>query len=346
MGSSNYSISQTPITDANIKSAVDLWVSDPTTAEATYGDISDWSTSNVTNMYRLFNEKVNFNDDISNWDVSKVTNMGEMFFHAYAFNQDIGAWDVSKVTNMYGMLHGTPFNHPLGSWDVSSVTNMSRMFEETNNFDQPIGSWDVSSVTDMRNMFLISIFNQSLDNWDVSNVVSTDGMFSRSPFNRPLDNWDVSNVVSMDKMFDSSGLSTESYDAILIGWSSLDLKPNVNLGAAGVSYCNGQTARQTLVNVHGWSFSDAGLDCTSLSIEDNDSNGLSFSIYPNPTADFINIKAKTAISSVKIYSTLGRLVKDVTAENRIDISDISAGYYIVKIKDELGHLGVKKLIKN
>lgn len=73
---------------------------------------------------------------------------------------------------------------------------------------------------------------------------------------------------------------------------------------------------------------------------------LDFRMYPNPTADFINIKAKTAISNVKIYSTLGRLVKDVTAENRIDISDLSAGYYIVKIQDELGHLGVKKLIKN
>ena len=174
----------------------------------------------------------------------------------------------------------------------------------------------------MRSMFLISIFNQ------------------------PLGSWDVSNVVYMDRMFESSFLSTENYDAILIGWSSLDLKPNVNLGAPGVSYCKGQTARQTLVDLHGWSFSDAGLDCTYLSIEDNDSNGLSFSIYPNPTADFITIKAKTAISNVKIYSTLGRLVKDVTAETRIDISDLSAGYYIVKIKDELGYLGVKKLIKN
>ena len=78
----------------------------------------------------------------------------------------------------------------------------------------------------------------------------------------------------------------------------------------------------------------------------SDIASLDFRMYPNPTADFITIKAKTAISNVKIYSTLGRLVKDVTAENRIDVSDLSAGYYIVKIKDELGHLGVKKLIKN
>lgn len=72
---------------------------------------------------------------------------------------------------------------------------------------------------------------------------------------------------------------------------------------------------------------------------------LDFSLYPNPTADFINIKSKTTISNVKVYSTLGRLVKDVNDETRIDISDLSAGYYIVKIKDGLGNLGVKKLIK-
>ena len=35
-----YAQAQTPLTDANIHEAVDLWLSDETTAEATYGHIS------------------------------------------------------------------------------------------------------------------------------------------------------------------------------------------------------------------------------------------------------------------------------------------------------------------
>ncbi len=42
------------INDDNIQAAVDLWISDPTTAEATYGNISNWDTSCVTDMSGLF----------------------------------------------------------------------------------------------------------------------------------------------------------------------------------------------------------------------------------------------------------------------------------------------------
>jgi surface protein len=113
----------TPITDANIQTAVDLWVSDPSVATTIYGAISDWDVSQVTDMSELFKDKTTFNDDISNWDVSNVTNMYAMFYNAQSFNQDIGAWNVSSVTNMTNMfLEATSFNQDIGAWDVSSVT--------------------------------------------------------------------------------------------------------------------------------------------------------------------------------------------------------------------------------
>ena len=49
-----FGYSQTAITDANIQTAVDLWVSDPSAATTTYGDISDWDVSQVTDMSELF----------------------------------------------------------------------------------------------------------------------------------------------------------------------------------------------------------------------------------------------------------------------------------------------------
>ena len=115
---SMYGYAQNPITDANIQTAVDLWVSDPSAATTSYGSISDWDVSQVTDMSSLFKDKTTFNDDISSWDVSSVTDMSWMFLSASAFNQDIGDWDVSSVTDMYLMFkNATPFNQPIGDWD-------------------------------------------------------------------------------------------------------------------------------------------------------------------------------------------------------------------------------------
>jgi surface protein len=58
-------------------------------------DITNWNTSFVTDMSRLFFSAYSFNQDISNWDTSSVIDMHQMFKGSYLFNQDIGNWDTS-----------------------------------------------------------------------------------------------------------------------------------------------------------------------------------------------------------------------------------------------------------
>ena len=99
------------INDSNIQDAVNLWVSNQSAAESTYGNISEWDVSNVTDMYQLFKNKQNFNDDISSWDVSNVTDRYCMLCYAYDFNQDIGGWAVQSVTDMqYMFIDSNSFN--------------------------------------------------------------------------------------------------------------------------------------------------------------------------------------------------------------------------------------------
>ena len=193
----------TPITDANIQTAVDLWISDSAAATTTYGDISTWDVSQVTNMSELFYNKTTFNDDISNWDVSNVTNMYALLWQATSFNQDIGAWDVSSVTNMYIMFNGAlAFNQDISTWNVSSVTDMSGMFEIASAFNQDIGSWNVSNVTNMNTMFYdATSFNQDISAWNVSSVTEMEAMFAATSFNQDIGSWDVSNVTNMSGMF-------------------------------------------------------------------------------------------------------------------------------------------------
>jgi len=188
----------------NLQTAVNAWFTDETAATATYGHISTWNVSNVTDMEDLFKGRENWNDDISHWDVSNVTNMHDMFYGAKSFNQPLDTWDVSKVTDMSYMLRNCfEFNQPLNSWDVSNVRNMTNMFANAWVFNQDLSSWTVSGVTNMQRMFsAATVFNQSINTWDVSSVTNISHMFSEAnAFNQPLDNWDVSNVTVMNHMF-------------------------------------------------------------------------------------------------------------------------------------------------
>ena len=132
-------------------------------------DVTKVVTTRVTDMSKLFNNDINFNQPIGNWDVSNVTDMSYMFNDAFSFNQPIGNWDVSNVINMSAMFHQTNFYQDIGDWDVSSVTDMAGMFAMSS-FYQYIGNWDVSSVKNMNAMFFDTYFNQDLSYWDVSSV--------------------------------------------------------------------------------------------------------------------------------------------------------------------------------
>ena len=93
-------------TDVSIRTAVTAWLSDATAAEATYGHISGWDTSQVTDMSHLFENELDFNEDISGWNVDAVTSMHDMFLHAESFDQDLG-WCVDDNVNMGGAFGGT-----------------------------------------------------------------------------------------------------------------------------------------------------------------------------------------------------------------------------------------------
>jgi len=174
----------TPTTKTQLKNAVTQWCRKDREG---LGNISDWDTSNITDMKELFRNWSSFNDDISGWNVSKVTDMYYMFYNAESFNQPIGKWDVSNVSTMYGMFYSAhAFNQPIGNWNVSKVTDMDSMFYWAKAFNQPIGNWNVSKVTNMERMFQSAhVFNQPIGNWDVSKVTSMRLMFNNSGYTHP-----------------------------------------------------------------------------------------------------------------------------------------------------------------
>jgi gliding motility-associated-like protein len=253
MGIFNPTIFNQPIDNWNVRNVKDMSAMFSSAINFNRS-IGNWNTGNATNMAGMFGNATSFNQPIGAWNTGKVTDMSYMFSGAENFNQPIGTWDVSNVTStLYMFNFAIAFNQPLENWNVSKVTDMLGMFNAAVSFNQPIDKWDVSQVKDMFGMFQgATAFNQPLGNWNVSNTEVMFVMFSgATSFNQSLKNWNISNVISMALMLNNTSLSTSNYDETLISWAAQNVKPNVPLGAQGLTYCLGADARAQLVS-KGW----------------------------------------------------------------------------------------------
>ncbi len=256
--------------------------------------LNSWNTTNVTTMYGMFYSANKFNQPLDNWDTSNVTTMRSMFQFAYEFNQNINTWDISNVENIeYMFANAEAFNQPLNNWNTVSVTDIIGIFKSASSFDQDISSWDLSGVTDTGSMFrYASSFNQDISSWDMSNVTNISYMFEgASSFDQDISNWNISNLTNADQFLAGVTLSTQNYDALLIGWQAQNHQPNVVFSGGNSQYCQGESARIALIN-DGWTITDNGLDpncntlpeCTQLTDPADGATGVSVSASLNWTA--------------------------------------------------------------
>ena len=85
----------------------------------------------------------------------------------------------------------------------------------------------------------------------------------------------------MEEMFGSGPggiqMSTANYDATLIGWNTDssgvdgdgidDIPQNIVFGGGKNTYCTSEVERQNLIDTHGWTVNDNGLDCPAVKFE-------------------------------------------------------------------------------
>ena len=188
---------KTIFTNDSLRDAIDLWCSeldeskeDPEVceehrllAQARYGHISEWNTSQVTDMHYLFLNKHTFSADLHRWDTSNVITMNGMFYGCHVFNGDIHAWNMSNVIDITMMFYDAfIFNRDINAWDTSKVEAMEGLFLYAGAFNGDISTWNVSSVTTMHWMFGgAKAFTGDIHAWDVSNVTDMYKMFELCP---------------------------------------------------------------------------------------------------------------------------------------------------------------------
>ncbi|MBC1385437.1 BspA family leucine-rich repeat surface protein [Listeria innocua] len=165
----------------------------------------------------LFYASAATNLDVSNFDTSQVTDMSYMFYGSVAINLDLSNFDTSSVTDMSGMLGDTAANLDLGSFDTSQVNNMSYMFDSNAATSLDLSNFDTSQVQEMSYMFYGSAATSlDLSNFDTSQVYDMSYMFADSvATSLDLSNFDTSQVGGMDYMFSGSAatsLDLSSFD--------------------------------------------------------------------------------------------------------------------------------------
>jgi hypothetical protein len=85
-------------------------------------------------------------------------------------------------------------------------------------------------------------------------------------------------------------------------------------------------------------------ECEALSIGDN-ALELDVFIYPNPTDDYLFIEGNKNPISISIYNLLGAEVIAKSATDKINVSELSKGIYIIRISDGVNQT-IKRFIKN
>jgi hypothetical protein len=81
----------------------------------------------------------------------------------------------------------------------------------------------------------------------------------------------------------------------------------------------------------------------TLSSADFNQNNLQVSLYPNPATDMLNIEMTNEINSIEIYNIQGQKVRTAN-QKQINISDLAAGIYMVRIQDTENNTATKKIV--
>ena len=149
--------------------------------EAQTLDLSNFDTSNVTNMEHMFWRCKAQNLDLSNLNTSNTTTMQGMFIGCEAQTLDLSNFDTSNVTNMEGMFGWClAQNINLSSFDTSNVTTMNSMFSWCLAQNINLSSFDTSNVTTMDSMFK-NCKAQTIDisNFSTDKIMTVEGIFKK-----------------------------------------------------------------------------------------------------------------------------------------------------------------------
>ncbi len=148
-------------------------------------NLTNFKTTNVTDISYIFQRTKLTELDLSSWDVAKVTNFEYMFNSATELETlNLSGWgeyrtatDVTMRGMFYGMSALTSLN--LTNFTTNNVTNMSYMFRLNGLTSLDLSGWDVTKVTTFASMFQeTALKTLNLSGWNTQSAALVDNMFT------------------------------------------------------------------------------------------------------------------------------------------------------------------------
>jgi surface protein len=203
--------------------------------ELEYLDLSNFDTSNVTDMMGMFMgcHKLKEIKGLNNFNTSKVTDIEAMFMECYELEYlDISNFDILNVTSlqtMFSFCHKLRVINGLNVLNTKNITKLPGMFNECKELVYvDLSNFDTSNVTDMRGMFsrcykIKEI--KGINNFNTINVQNFIEIFAECSELKSLDlsKFNTSKVDNMSRMFD------ECYELEYLDLSNFDTSNVTNM---------------------------------------------------------------------------------------------------------------------
>ena len=221
--------------------------------------------------------------------------------------------DLTGIEDFTALTYLFCYENQLTSLDVSQNTALITLTCYTNQ----LTSLDVSSNNDLNFLYCE---NNQLTSLDVSQNTALVGLRC---YSNQLTSLDVRNGNN-------------------INLTSLDSSNNPDLICIFVDDASYSTENWTNIDPAS-TFVNNEAEC-ALSIGDN-AFELDVTIYPNPTDNYLFIEGNKNPISISIYNLLGAEVISKSNTDKINVSELSNGVYVIRISDGIGQTD-RKFIKN
>ncbi len=180
---------------------------------------------------------------------------------------------------------------------------------------------------------------------DYSNVIDVVGVIGEDPEEDEFEGIDAwVNIVT----FEDGGVDTFAVtrDRTLVRWPDIK-QGNVSVAANGDTFNPGEwlSLPKNTFDVLG----THECDCIETNTGIENAALSSISLYPNPTTgNMVNLQVKEAVAQIRVHSINGQEMdvnvgEQVTDVVKLDVTNLQAGLYLVKVKLESGKTVIEKL---
>lgn len=232
----------------------------------------------------------------------------------------------STATGTFPMCTSQQVINPGGDWSVDNATGLagftSNVVYTTNSTTNDANTWFYTNGVNLQagTSYTFTFDYASPQNFRVA--------YGTSPIDTSM-----TNVIS-----DFANVDVSSYTP-----GSFTITPSTS----GVYYLgfNVYTTTDMIGSFGVMMFDNISLTTSSLSTSEN-LLSQNMQVYPNPTSDYLNIKGAKKVSEIKVFDVSGRVVlSSDKAEQRLDVSQLTKGAYILNLKNADGTSSTHKFIK-